>query len=446
MPVMDSFFITAGNNTANVNGSTSAYNKQTRFNGSYGAVDTAIMTAIGTLNQGAVPVRIWSNANTTLTAGTTGYNLVGNPYASSIDWDQFSTSNSAAGIYGASGVGNTIYIFNYQTKNYGTYQSGTSGGIGTNNASRYIASGQGFFVQTASGGALTFNETAKTNVQPSSLGTQYQFMGLPVTTTAQAQYLRVKVSKDSIDTDDILLLFQSAAKNTYEPYVDGLRLSGTGNISTLASYSTDSTATMLAINHMHSIDSTTRIKLYVNVLASTGTDTLSATGFATLDPRYDVYLLDHYKKDSLLISKYPAYLFNINNSDTSSYGANRFELVFHKKSGLQYRLLSFTATQVTGGVKLTWQTADEENLTGFQIERADGTKEFISLNALQSNGSGSYSYLDKSPLVGLNLYRLQQDDPFDVISYSSVISVNTNGTGKAPETLSLYPQPGSKSV
>ena len=215
-------------------------------------------------------------------------------------------------------------MFNYTTKNYGVYGVTAGGSTGTNNATNIIASGQGFFVvSTASGTpSLTFNEAVKTTVQPNNVGgtnPSYLLMGLPAG-TPQTQLLRLKVAKDTINTDDIMVLFEPAASNKYEQYVDADRIAGNGNISTLASYSSNST-TQLAINHMHSIDSTTRIKLYVNVSSSTGVDTLSGSGFASLDPRYDAYLIDHYKSDSLLFSKYPAYLFNINNADTTSYGS-----------------------------------------------------------------------------------------------------------------------------
>jgi hypothetical protein len=235
-------------------------------------------------------------------------------------------------------------------------------------------------------------------------------------------------------------LFSPDAKNEYEQYTDASRMDGLGNVSTLASYSSDN-PTMLAINHMHSIDSTTRIKLYVNVSASTGIDTLSGSGFETLDSRYDAWLIDHYKKDSLFFSRYKNYLFNIDNADTGSYGANRFEIVFHKKNELDYKLVNFTATPVKEGVMLKWQTANETDLTGFAVQRQNEAKEFASLHSLQSNGSGSYSYLDQSPQTGVNYYRLQQDDAFREISYSKVIGVTINGAGITAERISLYPNP-----
>jgi hypothetical protein len=439
LPVGNGFLLYyVGNNVNNVT-SVTALNKQFRFGGTYIAPDAAVTTAIGVLNQGPIAVKLWWSGSTTLSANKAGYNLVGNPYASTIDWDQYSASVSSAGIY-APQVSPTMYVFNYSNKNYGAYLAGT-GGIGTNNAGRYIASSQGFFVMATavSGASLTFNESAKTAVQPASNSSLLLFKSLPVSTTVN-QVMRVKLSKDSVNTDDVMLLFEPYSSNEYEPSYDADRLSGIGNITTLATYAYHSDV-LLAINRMHSIDAGTRVKLYVNISKSVGVDTLSASGLNTLDPRFDAYLIDHYKNDSLLFSKYPKYLFNVNNTDPASFGANRFEIIFHKKSGLNYKLLGFTAVSVKAGVLLTWKTGNESNLTGFSVERNDGSTQFIALNQMQSNGSGIYSYIDSTPLSGVAYYRLKQNDAFDVISYSKTISVNKANTNIAPDILTLYPNP-----
>src|SRR6185437_8159917 len=132
---------------------------------------TVTMSAPGTLNQGQVIVHDWYTpasanlgwTNATANAAVRGFNLVGNPYASSIDWEQYNTTTTTTGIY-ANNVGTTIYELNPATNNYDTYKVG---GIHTNKGSRTIASGQGFFVLAANNTTpqLIFNETAKTATQ-----------------------------------------------------------------------------------------------------------------------------------------------------------------------------------------------------------------------------------------------------------------------------------------
>jgi hypothetical protein len=429
----------AGNNTANVT-STTLPNKQFRVGGNYIDPDAATVTAVGTLNQGNVPVKIWATGSTTLSDAQTGFNLVGNPYASTIDWDTFSNSSSSAAIYGPN-VKNTIYVFNYTNKNYGTYQTGT-GGTGTNNASRYIAGGQGFFVTatSTSAAALTFTESAKTTVQPSSLGASYLLMGLPVQAAQEPQILRLKLAKDSINTDESMILFEANSQNSYEKDNDATRINGIGNIATLATYAAGSTQ-QLAINHLHSIDSTTRVKLYVSISASASNNSLSITGFNSLDIRYDAYLLDHYKNDSVKISATGLYNFTTRTDSTDSFGANRFELVFHKKANLNYSMITFTGKASKTDIELKWTTKNEQNLTGFVVQKSDNTGGFKNMYTLQSDGSGAYTWTDKTPRFGPNNYRLKQSDAFDNVTYTP-LSVYFDPTATSPEQVVMaYPNP-----
>lgn len=92
---------------------------------------TAVFT--GTPNDGA----IGSSSNLSRSgAGYNdfGWNLIGNPYPSSIDWDAISgwTKNN---------VDNATYV-HVNASTWATYISG----VGTNGGSQYIAPGQGFFV------------------------------------------------------------------------------------------------------------------------------------------------------------------------------------------------------------------------------------------------------------------------------------------------------------
>ena len=114
----------------------------------YVAPESVTFSATGNLNQGTYSVVSWTGSSgllySTSNAGNStirGFNLVGNPYASSIDWSTFSSTSSSAAIYGYK-VNPTVYIFNPGTSNYDTYNANT--GIATGKASKTIPSGQGF--------------------------------------------------------------------------------------------------------------------------------------------------------------------------------------------------------------------------------------------------------------------------------------------------------------
>lgn len=103
----------------------------------YHNLDTIISVA-GTLNSGDVDVQLAYNNE--------GWNLIGNPYPTSIDWTVATTGN----------VNNAVYVYNNGT--YGSYVNGT----GSNGQTQYIAPMQGFFVQAnAISPTLTFGNSSK---------------------------------------------------------------------------------------------------------------------------------------------------------------------------------------------------------------------------------------------------------------------------------------------
>ena len=81
-----------------------------------------------------------------------GFNLVGNPYPSSIDW--MASSGWTFTNLVETGGGYDMWIWNPTANNYGVYNSADADGIGTNSVGRYIAPMQGFFVLAASTGDL----------------------------------------------------------------------------------------------------------------------------------------------------------------------------------------------------------------------------------------------------------------------------------------------------
>ena len=74
------------------------------------------------------------------TGSENGWNFVGNPFTSAIDW------NAASG-WTKTNIDNTIYQYNSASSTWTTW----NGTTGTNGGTQYIASGQGFFVSVSDG-------------------------------------------------------------------------------------------------------------------------------------------------------------------------------------------------------------------------------------------------------------------------------------------------------
>jgi len=416
------------------------------------SAESNVFVTTGTLNQQAVTVVNWYTQLPTLqctsvpgNSGQTGYNLVGNPYASSIDWNSFSTTISTAGIYGP-GVGPTIYIFNETSKHYATY----NGSLGTNGGSNIIPSGQGFFVRaTVAGASLTFNEAAKTNAQltgPTHATGNTLLLAAKVSENSGPQYLRLEMAMDTINKEETIITFNNAAKNKFDANEDSPYLAGSGEVS-LATMSADSV--QLAINAVpYPKLNQTSIKLNVGATAN-GVYNLNMTGINNVPQLFDVWLMDAYKKDSLDMKQSPSYKFNVIKTDTNSFGANRFSLVVRQNPALGLHLLDFTAARATTGAQITWKTENEANYTNFSVERSiDKGLTFNVLTGFVSNSLGTYSFLDKNPLPTADQYRLKLVDLNGTVTYSKVVTLMYGNLSNtiAVNNIALYPNPATGTI
>lgn len=109
----------------------------------------------GYLNNGLLDQRLTISSSD---GGLKGFNLIGNPYPSSIDW-QAPTGWSRSNLV-ESGGGYDMWIWNPSASNYGVSNSFT--GISTNDVTQYIAPMQGFFVQAISSGHLYMDNNLRT--------------------------------------------------------------------------------------------------------------------------------------------------------------------------------------------------------------------------------------------------------------------------------------------
>lgn len=411
----------------------------------------ATLSAYGALNAGQIIVHDWyttgsANLGWTNTIGNgpvQGYNLVGNPYACSIDWEQYSTSlPNTTGIY-AVNVGNTIYELNPLTNNYDSYQVG---GAFTNHGSRTIVSGQAFYVIAANATAqLIFNESAKA-VAPFTQNTGLNLFMADKTTVESLnnavvnQHLRLQLAKDAVNTDDTYIGFNSTAKPEYVYNEDAPYNTGSGQVS-LASISSDNVS--LAINMLPLPKQSEIIKLKVGATTD-GTYNLNMLEIKAVPVLYDIWLMDAYKKDSVDMRHTSTYAFNIYKSDTNSYGSNRFSLVIRQNPAIGLRLLTFTVTRATSGAQITWTTQNEQNYTNFTIERSTNNgNTFDVLSGFLSTASGTYGYLDKNTKMGLNQYRLKLEDVNGAITYSNVESLlySNSGNDADKNAINVYPNP-----
>jgi len=112
----------------------------------------------GTLNNGDVTYPLsCSTDGEFVTEKYTGFNLLGNPYPSYIDWEAEGWTRDNLQLQ-------TIWIYDDDVNNYITY---TLGGVATNGGSQYIAPCQAFFVKAASAGNIIMTNDIRTNEKSS---------------------------------------------------------------------------------------------------------------------------------------------------------------------------------------------------------------------------------------------------------------------------------------
>ncbi len=393
---------------------------------------------------------------------TDGFNLIGNPYASTIDLD--------AVTFG-SDVNNLVYVYNPINKQFSYYTKGsaTSGPVVTdgNGASRYIASGQGFFARCNTVGSVnagvTFSESNKVSTQLTAstspvllmnarpkggLELPVNIMGAPtagIFSTNQSSgissALMLQLKTDSNNYDGIGLFFNKnwSAKFDQE---DGSDMDGLSPNVYLSSYGTDKTR--LAINKMPNISPNMRIKLYVDA-ATTASQQLLVASMANVAPKYTIYVIDHYKKDSVQIGLNNGYNFNINRADTSSLGGNRLELVFKLNPQGAYKLLSFSGKISSRNISLNWTTKNEAAYTVFTIQKStDVGKTFTNIGTLNADGSGNYSFTDTGADNGLIYYRLKQTVLENEVNYSDLVTFSFKAVNA--NSFYVYPNPAINSI
>jgi hypothetical protein len=435
--------------------------------------DNSTATAVGYANQGTIPVTFWNYTNTGTTAmpyttGTgsvlSGVNQMGNPYPSTISLLKVYSDNSTS-------ISPTFYELNSPGRSYISY-NGLDSTRSSARASRYIVSGQGFLsIAAAAGKTFTFYEdektaypnmttttttkaqggtllmdipVAKTNLADGSpsAGTFMQKVAIPIVqsdfveqSNTKLSGLHLQISRDSLTYQQTGIYFARNRSDKYSPLEDAVDLGGPDPQLYLSSYSSD--GVQLSINEMGDYLRGKRIKLFVKGV----TDGLYRIALADIDTNlFHVLLIDNLQKDSLDIARSTAYAFNIANSDTTTYGANRFVLAIRLKPLPLYKLLSFLGQKVTHGVQLNWQVVNAGNYTNFTLQKMNTSGSYDSLYSVQSDSAATYTYVDQHPVNANNIYRLAQNDITGDITYSAPVTIGYSSTS-SNGSLTVYPNP-----
>lgn len=203
--------------------------------GSSAAANTVDVTGI--VNNGSLSVTLYNNNN----LYTKGFNLIGNPYASPIDW------NAPSG-WARINIDDALYYFTASATDqyggtYSTYINGTSSdGI----ASNIIPSMQGFFVHV-SNGTWPVTGTLAVNNNVRIIDQTHPFIKSEVQSETPFLRLAAGYSDDSTSYDPLVIYFDEKATYNFDGQLDALKLFNTDRkVTNFYSFGND--GRMLSIN------------------------------------------------------------------------------------------------------------------------------------------------------------------------------------------------------
>lgn len=106
---------------------------------------------------------------------------------------------------------------------------------------------------------------------------------------------------------------------------------------------------------------------------------------------------------------------------------------------LPVTLARFSGTLLDDQISLAWTTTEESGSSHFDVERSLDSREFAQLGRVEAQNNSSvihrYSFLDTSPLGGINYYRLRMADLDGSFKYSKIVAVENNPNGLVFELL-----------
>jgi len=173
-------------------------------------------TFTGEINTGDVTVPVYYS-DSSASSGQFGYNIIGNPYPSAIDWFLFKADN-------ASILTGTMYLWKQQASGGITYASNyvavnALGTVPYNSANEFIGSAQGFVVRTNMNSSVLFKNSHRVtnNQQFFRNSTQSRL------STAGNSWLKIT---GSVNKSSILIGFNPNATSAFDDDYDGAFIGG----------------------------------------------------------------------------------------------------------------------------------------------------------------------------------------------------------------------------
>jgi CARDB/Secretion system C-terminal sorting domain len=347
------------------------------------------------------------------------YLLIGNPYASPVDFDAVYQNLATTNVYrtmftwdpmfgGSTSTGGYITVSYDGIGGYDIVPNGTS-------QTQHIQSGQAFFVQTIANANtnIAFNEACKT-----SNSTNAVFGSATNTTDKLYVNLQKQVASNFITVDGVLGCFGATYNKAVSFAEDADKNWNNEEIIylTRGSY-------YLGIERRPYITNTD--SLFINML-NLKVGSVYHLDYIPVhfDAATTAYLLDKATntKTPILLTGNSNFSFTANATSNT----NRYVIVFSNTT-LPNNNITLSAKKTNTSVALSLSANEDLSVKNYIIEHSVSGKDFIAIKSLEAqnnSNNNSYSFQHLSPAIGNNYYKIKQISKADKIEYSNTVVVN----------------------
>jgi hypothetical protein len=250
---------------------------------------------------------------------TQGFNLVGNPFPSPIDWD-------APSGWTRTNIDNAVYYFDAGTTDQytGTYSSYINGVSSNGQATNIIPAMQGFFIHVSNGAfPVTGSMSVDNDVRVNNLSPVFH-------KTTQNHYplfrLGVKFDQEDTTSDNVVVYFEPDATMMFDAKLDALKMDNT-NTAMPGLYARSVNDMRLSIAAIPAAGDTDRIVPLGLKLEKTGSLQFTAKAIESMPSDMHVHLLDMFTETTHDLTWNPQYSLSLSGGTYE----DRFYLVFSRR-------------------------------------------------------------------------------------------------------------------
>ena len=391
-----------------------------------------VLRAAGTLKTGDQTYNAGSPIPLSTVTGR--YTLLGNPFASPIDWTTISGTDLSSTYWGwdpnLSSTGGYITVNKSGSVILIAPFSGTTG------LNQYIQSGQGFFVQTTGPSPTLIireqDKVATTNAKAFRTGSAPAVNDVPLL----AINLLYANAGSTLLADGALAAFNSGFSTgvskedatKIESSTEGLSITNSGQLLSIDGRPMPQNNDTLFLNTAR----LTRPQYTFQIFAR-----------QMNDRNVSAYLEDSYLNVSRPLSLIDTnnIAFDISLAESASYSINRFRIVFNPSVVLPVTFTSINAELKNRDILVDWRVAGEAGILKYEVEYAvDGMhfKKIAEVAAKNRYAVESYTWLDVNPPAENNYYRIRTIQADGKTFFSKVIMVKTE---TARFDIHIYPNP-----